>query len=294
MKAILFNNDEFYFEKRDLLRKIFFICITTIKSIFMNTFIVPVDFSETSFNAARYAVKLLTGHPEVEVILYHTFEKPEEEENRVEGLEKLKEELQDSREVNVSVLAEQGDFLEELEKLVRHRDADLVVMGITGKSTLAQVFVGSNALKMAETKFCPVMIIPSNADYSEIKNVLLATDLKNVQSTTPSVPIKKVLSTFKPQLHIVNVNSEHYIQLTEDYRDEQQKLREMFAEFNPEFYFLRLYDVDDAINQFAEDKSIDLIITINKEHSRVHKLFFTGHTKKLAYQSTVPVMVVHE
>src|SRR5690242_8184156 len=201
MKAILFNNDEFYFEKRDLLRKIFFICITTIKSIFMNIVIVPVDFSETSFNAARYDVKLLTGHHEVEVIIYHTFEKPEEEENRVEGLEKLKEELQDSREVNVSVLAEQGDFLEELEKLVRHRDADLVVMGITGKSTLAQVFVGSNALKMAETKFCPVMIIPSNADYSEIKNVLLATDLKNVQSTTPSVPIKKVLSTFQPQLH---------------------------------------------------------------------------------------------
>ena len=64
----------------------------------MNTVIVPVDFSETSFNAARYAVKLLTGHPEVEVILYHTFDKPDEEENRVEGLEKLKEELSQLRE----------------------------------------------------------------------------------------------------------------------------------------------------------------------------------------------------
>ena len=68
----------------------------------------------------------------------------------------------------------------------------------------------------------------------------------------------------------------------------------MFAEFNPEFYFLRLYDVEDAINQFAGDKNIDLIITINKEHSLVHKRFITGHTKKLAYQSTVPVFVVHE
>ncbi|HVX27165.1 MAG TPA: universal stress protein [Parafilimonas sp.] len=260
----------------------------------MNTVIVPVDFSETSFNAARYAVKLLTDHTEVEVILYHTFDKPDEEENRVEGLEKLKEELQLNRDVNISVLAEQGDFLEELEKLARHRAADLIIMGITGKSTLAQVFIGSNSLKMAESKVCPVMIIPSNAEYNEIHNVLLASDLKNVASTTPSVPIKRVLATFHPKLHIVNVNSEHYIQLTEDYRAEQQKLREMFAEFDPEFYFLRLYDVDDAINQFAEDKNIDLIITINKEHSRAHRLFFPGHTKKLAYQSTVPVMVVHE
>jgi nucleotide-binding universal stress UspA family protein len=260
----------------------------------MNTVLIPIDFSETSFNAARYAVKLLTDHTEVEIILYHTFEKPEEEENRIEGLEKLKDELQQNRTVNVSVLAEQGDFLCELEKLARHREADLIVMGITGKSTLAQVFVGSNALKMAENKFCPVMIIPSNADYGEIKNVLLATDLKNVVSTTPSVPIKKVLATFSAKLHIVNVNSEHYIQLSEEHAAEQEKLRTMFAEFDPEFYFLRLYDVDDAISQFAQDKNIDLIITVNKEHSRVHKLFFTGHTKKLAYQSTIPVMVVHE
>jgi nucleotide-binding universal stress UspA family protein len=260
----------------------------------MNTVIVPIDFSETSINAARYAVKLLTDHPEVEIILYHTFDKAEEEENRTEGLEKLKEELSQNRTVNINILSERGDFLEELEKLARHRDADLIVMGITGKSTLAQVFVGSNALKMAESKVCPVMIIPSNAEYNEIKNVLLATDLKNVVSTTPSVPIKKILSTFQAKLHIVNVNSEHYIQLSETYAGEQAKLRSMFAEFDPEFYFLRLYEVEDAINQFAQDKNIDLIITINKEHSLVHKLFFAGHTKKLAYQSTIPVTVVHE
>jgi hypothetical protein len=42
------------------------------------------------------------------------------------------------------------------------------------------------------------MIIPANASYSEIKNVLLTTDLKNMVSTTPSRPIKKVLSLFMP------------------------------------------------------------------------------------------------
>ena len=261
----------------------------------MNTVIVPIDFSEISLNAAHYAVKLLTDHPEVQIILYHTFEKADAEENRVEGLQKLKEELlQNKANVNISILTEHGDFLTELEKLARHRQADLIVMGITGKSSLAQVFIGSNSLKMADNKFCPVMIIPSNANYNEIKNVLLATDLKNVVSTTPSVPIKKVLETFKAKLHIVNVNSQHYIELSENYAAEQQKLKDMFSEFDPEFYFLRLYDVDDAINKFAEDKNIDLIITINKEHSLVHKLFITSHTKKLAYQSTVPVMVVHE
>src|ERR1044071_7172901 len=260
----------------------------------MNIVIVPVDFSETSFNAARYAVKLLVGHPEVEIILYHAYDKPDAEENKIEQLERFKTELLQNRKANITILAEQGDFLTELEKLARHREADLIVMGITGRSSLAQVFVGSNALKMAESKFCPVLIIPSNAAYSEIKNVLLTTDLKNVISTTPSVPVKKVLKTFDAKLHIVNVNSEHYIEMSEQCTAEMQKLREMFSDFNPDFYFLRLYDVDDAISQFAGDKNIDLIITIQKEHSMVHRLFSSRHTKKLAYQSTVPVMVVHE
>src|SRR5436190_6813688 len=252
----------------------------------MNTVIIPVDFSQTSLNAANYAIKILTTSPETEIILYHVYEKPDEYENRMESLEKLKEELLINKTANISLLAEQGDFITELEKLSRHRQADLIIMGITNRSALMQVFTGNNALKMAEHKFCPVMIIPSNAVYSEIKNVLLTTDLKNVVSTTPSAPIKKILATFEAKLHIVNVNSDHYIELSEEYAGEQQKLKDMFSAYIPECYFLRLYDVDDAINQFAHDKNIDLIITIHKEHSMVHKLFSTSHTKKLAYQST--------
>ncbi len=260
----------------------------------MNTVIIPTDFSDSSVRAAQYAIKLLSVHPEVEIILYHAYEKAEAGENREESLQKLKNELLLNRSANITTLAEQGDFLVELEKLARHRDADLIIMGITGRSSLAQVFMGSNALKMAENKYCPVMIIPNNSEYSEIKNVLLTSDLRNVVSTTPSAPIKKILKAFDAKLHVVNVNSEHYVAITEEYAAEQSKLKEMFSEFNPEFYFLRLLDIDTAINQFASDKNIDLIITINKEHSLVYKLFKTDHTKALAYQSSVPVMVVHE
>lgn len=260
----------------------------------MNIVIIPVDFSETSVNAANYGVKLFTAAPETEIILYHVYDKPDACDNRLDSLEKLRDDLLQNRTANITVLAELGDFTTELEKLARHRQADLIIMGITNRSALSQVFVGSNALKMAENKFCPVMIIPSNAIYNEIKNVLLATDLKNTVSTTPSAPIKKVLSAFKAKLHIVNVNSEHYIALSESYAEEQQKLKEMFSEFDTEFYFLRLYNIDDAIEQFATDKNIDLIITIQKEHSLMHKLFISGHAKKLAYTSTIPVMTVHE
>lgn len=260
----------------------------------MNTVIVPVDFSETSLNAARYAGQLLSGHEGVNMILYHVYEKPGDAAGATEYLDNLKEELQ-KRGTRITTLAEQGDdFIEELEKLARHQQADLIIMGITGRSPLGQTFIGSNTFKIVEKRVCPVMIVPPGSEYRDVKNVLLTSDFKNVGTATPSTPIKKVLKTFQPNLHVINVDSNHYVALTEEYQEEKEKLKEQLSEFNPEFYFLGWYDVNEAINQFAQDKNVDLIITIPRDHSLIEKMFKGSYTKKLAYHSTVPVLAVHE
>ncbi len=261
----------------------------------MNTVIVPVDFSETSLHAARYAAQLLTGHYGVTMILYHSYSKSSEAEKATADLEQLKTALMKNNIVKMEVLAhEESDFVDGLEKAARHRRADLVIMGITGKSAIAQVFFGSNTLKMAERKVCPVLIVPEQASFNPIKNVMLTSDFKNTVSTTPSGPIKDFLDVFNPQLHIVNVDKDHYISLTEDYEKEKQELKQLFADYNPEFYFMRLYDVDEAINLFAESRNIDLIIAIQKNHSFIGKLLSSSRTKTLSYHSKMPILVMHE
>ncbi|MGN6615879.1 MAG: universal stress protein [Ilyomonas sp.] len=261
----------------------------------MNNVIVPIDFSETSLNAARYAVKLFSNHPDIHLRIYNMFEKESEEAEIEEKLSQLKEEYLKSSNANVTTNCERGsDFIASLERFARYNKADLIIMGLTGRSALAQVFVGSNTLKMVDQKVCPVLIIPANLQYRDIDNVMLASDFKNVLTTTPVQPIKDFLKVFKPHLHVVNVDSEHYIAITEEYEKQKQNLMEMFADFNPEFYFLRLYDVEEALHLFAEEKKIDLIISIPKDHSLSHKLFRSSHTKNLSYKSNLPVLAVHE
>ena len=261
----------------------------------MNTVIIPVDFSETSLNAARYAAQLLAGQKNVNIILYHSFTKPVEAEHANGAIESIKAELTKDHDLQIETLAfEEPDFVDGLEKTARHRHADLIIMGITGKSALSQVFFGSNTLKMAERKVCPVLIVPESATFSQLKNVMLTSDFKNTLESTPSGLIKGFLDAFKPQLHIVNVDNEHYISLTENYETEKQELKKMFADYNPEFYFMRLFDVDEAINLFAESRNIDLIIAIQKNHSFIGKLLSSSRTKKLSYHSKMPILVMHE
>jgi len=68
----------------------------------------------------------------------------------------------------------------------------------------------------------------------------------------------------------------------------------LFEGYNPEFYFMRLYDVNEALSLFAEDKKIDMIIAIQKNHSFMESIFHKSHTKSISFQSKVPILVIHE
>jgi len=135
--------------------------------------------------------------------------------------------------------------------------------------------------------------VPPDAKSKSAKNVLFISDFKDVQNTIPADSIKNILNLFNPALHIVNVDSEHYVELTEEYKTQRRILHEMMAEYNPEYYFIRIYDFMEAINQFVADKNIDMIITVPKNQSFFANLFKTTHTSKLAYHSHVPIVAVH-
>ncbi|MET0635419.1 MAG: universal stress protein [Chitinophagaceae bacterium] len=260
----------------------------------MKDIIIPIDFSETSLNAARYAAGMLAGRADVNVILYHMFEDQDESATSAQYLESLKAELEQQIVGQIEVIKERGDnFIDSLGRLAYQKTAELIVMGITEKEEWRQLFGSTHSLKMAEQNVCPVLIIPTEAKFSGITNIALASDFKNVDATTPVLSIKTVLEIFTANLHIVNVDSDHYVALTEEYLLERSKMQKMFSEFTPEFYFIGMNDFYDAIEQFSRDKQIDLIIIIPKNHSFINNLFSSSHTKKLAFNTSVPLLAAH-
>jgi nucleotide-binding universal stress UspA family protein len=274
----------------------------------MNTFLVPTDFSDTSKNAARFAAHLANVVPDAQLTLYNVFDTieagsdgtPLDSDDKARGsvmqllLSSVKTELSAITDAPINLdVEEKHKFIEGLDRYIRHHDIQMVIMGITGGGKLEKVFVGSNTLSLVERQTVPVMIVPPEAQFTGAKNIMMISDFKNVDQTIPLHDLKKVLSLFNANLHVVNVNAEHYVQITEEYRIERDKLDHMLEEFNPEFYFIRMYNFMEAINQFVMDKEIDLIVTIPKSHSFLSHFFKTTHTSKLAYQSRVPIIAVH-
>jgi nucleotide-binding universal stress UspA family protein len=275
----------------------------------MKKILVPTDFSDTSKNAALFAAQMVADLQDAKIILIHVSDKitggsdgsplTEDDDDRriilTQALSQLSDELLAVVKVPIEFVMEKGTSLvETLTRYVRYQAIDLVVMGITGATRLEQIFMGSNTLEMAKESACPVLIVPPDAKYRKIKNVVLASDFKDVDTTIPLAPVKATLDLFKPALHVVNVDSEHYVELTDEYKAERKKLETMLKDYAPEFYFIRQYDFFDAISQFADDKNIDLIVIVPRERSFLSGLFKTSHTKKLAYHSHVPIVAIHE
>jgi nucleotide-binding universal stress UspA family protein len=275
----------------------------------MKTFLVPVDFSETSKNAALYAANFAATIPGAQIILYNVYGKVylpgtddaansrrnvaiNELESLKKSIESLKTGVAGAATPDITYVAEEGSFVSNLEQLVKVNKFDLIVMGITGSSRLTQIFMGTNTLHVIRHVDIPVMIIPPDAKYTGIKRVLFTSDFKNVKRTTPFDELTDILNLFNPALHIVNVDSEHYIELTDEYKKERGVLETKLNAFTPEFSFLRSFDFLDGINLFIETNKIDAIITVPKKHNFLAQLFQTSHTKKLAYHSHIPIFAI--
>jgi nucleotide-binding universal stress UspA family protein len=261
----------------------------------MHRVIVPIDFSETSLNAARFTAKMLAGKKNALAILYHNYESSDDFDVCQNYQESLKKEFLLAGVEAVECEHEMGgDLIDNISRLAHTSRASLVVMGITGKSAIRQAMFGSNTLKLIDKNLYPVMIIPPDAQYKGINNAAFASDLKNVEATTPAELISSVLEMFNPILHIVNVNKEHYVSLTDEVNAEKEKLKEMFGKYKTEFYFIGRDDFYETIDNFVKDYNIDILITIPKHQSNSTSLFKSSHTKRLAYHSHIPILAAHE
>jgi nucleotide-binding universal stress UspA family protein len=276
----------------------------------MSNFIVPIDFSDASKNAARYAAHISNGISDAHLILYNVFEALEygsdsspldtsdgEDEARKSivdiALESVRTDISALTNARISIVSEENNhFLDTLEAYVLNNDIQFIVMGTTGSTRLGEMLMGGNTLNIIKRRIVPVIIVPPGAHSTSAKNVMLLTDFKDLDFTVPIHTVKSVLDLFKPQLHIVNVDHEHYVQVTEEYEAKKRKLEASLAAYNPEFYFIRLFDFLDAINQFVVDNQIDLILTFPRRHSFLANVFKTTSTVKLAYHSHVPLVAI--
>lgn len=280
----------------------------------MEAILLPTDFSATAKNAALYAVKLAEQLGVKKLVLYHSYEIPVSidplvpgiqmldmdalKESSEEGLHRYQLELQAlDNGITIQTISEYGALTAGLDEVCTKVGAGLIVMGITGGGLLEEKIIGSNTLSVAKHTHIPVIIVPANTSFTKVEEIMLTGDFTKSDKHIPVDAVKKILAETKAKLFVFTVEEEadeNELRYPSKIMHGRYAWHSMVQDLDPEFHYSQNKNEVAAINEFALEYQIDLIITISKKHSFLESLFSTNHATKLAFHSHVPLMIIHE
>ena len=275
----------------------------------MKTIIVPTDFSPIATNAMNFASDMAVNI-NASLMLLHVYQVPvsmtdvpvvlvsadELRKSSEAKLAELKNALTHITSGKIKIYTESrlGDVSDELEEVCKNIQPFAVIMGTKGATGVERILFGSTTLTAIRHLKCPVIVVPPGKEYGTgIKKIGFACDFEKVVESTPIQFIRSMVKEFGAELHVLNVDyeSRHFKPETPE---ESLMLHTLLEGLNPSYHFINHVDIEDGINEFAEENNIDLLITIPKKHKLLDSLFKHSSTKELVTQSHVPVMCVHE
>jgi len=273
----------------------------------MKTIIVPTDYSPAATNAVNYAADMALAI-KADLLLVHIYQIPisvadvplalvsvedmqKTEDERIASLKADVEHITSGK-INISTDARMGSVIDELENISGNTAPFAIVMGTTGLSAIERTLFGSTTLSAIKHLTWPVICVPKGKEYGEgIKKIGFACDLEDVEDTTPFEQITHFVKELNAELHILNVEQK---EPKSDLAEQTAILGTAISEMNPQFHFIDHRDIEDGINEFAEENNLDLVIAIPKKHKLLEKLFKPSSTKQLVFESHIPVMCIHE
>ncbi|MCF8253575.1 MAG: universal stress protein [Bacteroidia bacterium] len=267
--------------------------------------VVPTDFSNPAKQALNYAIALAKKlNAELSVLhvnqvalvdatmpaeTYQLFVK-EIEDQTTRNFNSMEMDILKPSGINYTMHSRYGFVAEEICDFAQVQETDLIVLGTTGATGAAEVLFGSNAASVVAKTHIPVMVIPADSPYKDLKRIVYATDYNE-----PEFPAMMRLVYFAEQydcpLDVVHVKSEsdRYFN-SENNFFKKNKANISYPNIN--FVELEKGDVEQSINQYVEDTHTDLLVIAKHNRNFFDRLFHRSLSKKMAFHTRIPLLVL--
>lgn len=272
--------------------------------------LVPIDFSGCSIKALEVAATL-AKKINAQLIIMNACQKAvayadndasvtaysrdlirEAESNAKKAFRSVKESTTALEEIDHTFKVKHAFALDAIISVTSMEKIDLIVMGTTGASGFKGILLGSNTYMVTKNVKCPVLAIPEAAETGELfKNIVLAGDYQNTASKETFEVLTEIAKASDAEIHVLHVSEAPFIKSGET--KEAEKLDGYFKNVRHTFHFKLDKHVDVGINEYIDENSIDLLTLVAKKHSLLDRIFKGSTTKKMAYHSRIPLLILH-
>lgn len=281
----------------------------------MKTYLIPVDFSETSLHATEFAAQLSKQTDVTSIILMHSYHvsvyesvlpSPDmvtlSEEEIAENIRKKKTQLEHIKAKTLKLLRDgvviktcvsTSSLIRAIIETAQKENADMVILGSNGLNSMNDSYVGSNVIGIAKLSPVPVIVVPPACHYELIKKVVMACDFKKVKDTLPLESLKMLLSRHDVDLMVVNVDpADKHKHADPEQLAEETALHGMLKEYHPGYYYNHNGDIINGILNFADEHHSQLVIALPHKYSFFQSLLHNSVSNRLTVQSAIPVLLL--
>ena len=263
----------------------------------------PIDFSDSSINAAKWAGNyLMDKGGDHEVLFFHCINQVrranmfvsmndimrEKAENDFELL--LAEIRAKFPEVKFSSYISLSDPKDIIPEYAEKHDFDLIIIGTRGLSTIKELTVGSVANHLFNNSKVPVMAIPVNSEFQGIKSVVLGMDSDNLLSKQTLEPLIGLVQRTGAKIYMT------HIQEIDDPIIEYDPSYDLFLE-GIDRGFVRLNkdkNIADTLTEFNQEINSDVLCMISHKRTWLQRLFNRSALKEELFILNTPLLVLPE
>jgi nucleotide-binding universal stress UspA family protein len=281
----------------------------------MKTYLVPIDFSATSINAAEYAARLSRQTDVIRITLLHSYfisvyqsvlPTPDmvilsDEEIEGEAEEKLRELtlirlklLKLVRNgVAVDIKLSRLSLTRSIIETVEEENVSLIILGSNGTDNSSNSHVGTNAINISKLSPEPVIVVPPGCIYEPVRRVVMACDFQKITETFPLLPLKRMLARHDSELLVVNIaHQERHGHASLQQLAEESALHEMLKAYHPRYYYNEAGDVINGILDFAKIHHAQMVISLPHKYSFFQSLLHHSVSSGLTVHSAIPVLLL--
>lgn len=273
----------------------------------MKTILVPTDFSESAFNAALYAMDLAKSlQAKIHLLnIYHIpnplktlpveiIITPDELKSDTESeLKKTAALLQEIKpgSAEITLASRNGHSGEEIIAYAKFVHADLVIMGMRGAGIVKEKLIGSVATSVINHCPVPVLVVPGEASYHKVNNVIFASDGEDIHEQSHLNLLLEVIRTHDSRLNIVTILPKH----GHDSRESiAERLDRSFMNVHHAYHFPQTNDISKGILDFVQSHHGDWLVMIPRKHTFLQTLFSESHTRQMAFHTHIPLLTLHD
>ncbi len=278
----------------------------------MKRILVPTDFSHNAYCALFYATRLFQNEV-CEFLILNTFDvdtpaltsRIDTSKGNLLYHQLLNESQERLTEILHCIVRDTEDFdhtfetisvskklAETINKTVKSRNIDLVVMGTKGVSGIKEVFIGSNTVKVIKKiEGCAVLAVPDEFDFVIPKEIAFTTDFRRSYSKEELEPLTKMTSMFDSNIRIMHIQEDE--QLDKEQEHNFKKLKEYLKDYKYSMHWVSKFDQKaEVIKNFLDEMNIDLLTMFRHKHGLFDSITREPVVKKIGFEAAIPFLVI--